>query len=349
MLVIREGGLGDIILTVPILRALRALCGPDIRIDALVREPVAGLLADSDIVDGVYAKGSKPWRTLKTIVAMRRRRYQVIVDLVSSPSLSFALWMLAIAPRAHRIGGDKAELQKMYHEHVQLPPRPSIHFMERLRRIAAFVIADVPVIDRVPWFDWPESVRRQSDAVWHAIVETPGSAGPARGSVLVNLSAGIPRRTWPVESYRQLLSLLIPEYRGEIGRWILTAAPAERPKAVELATSLACPEVVVLPLQSDFRVVIDLAGRVDLVVTPDTSILHAASATGVPVVVLTVAENVIAWAPWKIPSAVVSARTGLPVSAIPVAEVAAAFDRVAATLSFGASPHPLHAPAGVDP
>jgi len=341
ILVVREGGFGDIILLFPILRALRASVGPDVTIDVLVREPVAGLLADNTLIDRLYSKGANLRRTVGTIRAMRQRRYQVVIDLVSSPSLSFALWILAAAPGAHRVGGDKAELRRMYHQHVDLPPRPSIHFMERLRRIASFAIGDAPVHDQIPWFNWPESVRRQAGSVWQSLVPTPQMPDhpPRQAVVLVNLSAGQPQRTWPVESYRRLLTLLIAKYSDRVYRWILTSVPEDRPKAASLAAALDRPEVVLLPPQSDFRVIIELTGRVDLVFTPDTSLLHAASAYGVPVVAFFVAEKVISWAPWKIPSAVVPAPEGLPVSAISVAQMEAAFDRIMPQLN--AKPHSL--------
>ncbi len=328
ILVVREGGFGDLILTMPILRALRQRVGPDVTIDLLVREPVAGMMAGNGVTDNLYAKGNSLFHAIPTILAMRRRRYQAVVDLVSSPSLSFALWILAAAPRAHRSGGDKAELRGMYHQHAELPPRPSIHFMERLRRIAAFATGDAPVCDEIPWFNWPADVRERADSVWRSVVPQ-SNLGSARGRVvLVNLSAGLPRRTWPDQLYRELLSDLVPRYEGRIERWIITSSPAERHRALALLTAVNRPELVILPPQSDFRVIAALAGRADVVLTPDTSLVHAASAAGVPVVGFTVAENVISWAPWRIPCAVVAAPPGMTVSAIPVSEVAAAFDRL---------------------
>jgi ADP-heptose:LPS heptosyltransferase len=333
ILVVRDGGFGDMILTVPILNTLRALAGPDVRIDLLVRRQVYQLSQGYHRVNRTYAKGGGLWSSIAAIRSMRRRQYQVVIDLVLSPSLSFAFWILGAAPGAHRVGGDKAEMRRMYHQHIDLPPRPSIHFVERLRRIAAPAIGETPLDDQVPWIEWPQSVSARIDSLLDDQVGH-GDAHTADGAVvLVNLSAGLPKRVWPDDSYRELLRRLTDRYNDRVCRWLITASPAEHQRAVSLAVAINDAKITVLPVEQDFRVIAALAGRVDLVITPDTSILHAASAQGVPLVVFTVAENVISWAPWKVPSAIVSAAKGQPVSTIPVDDVEAAFDRMAEALS----------------
>jgi len=335
ILVVREGGFGDIILTVPILNTLRRLYGPKVQIDFLVRRPIFKLIEGFDKVDRSFAKGGGLGYALKTIRAMRKCRYQVVIDLVSSPSLSFALWILRAAPGAHRVGGDKAELRGMYHQHIELPPRPSIHFMERLRRIAALAIGDEPLDDQVPWMTWPGAVNAKVVSLLQDITGQSAAERRDGAIVLVNLSAGLPKRTWPDESYCELLTRLCNRYETGVSKWLITAAPSEHDRAVALADSVGHPLIGVLPKESDFRVIAALAGQVDLVVTPDTSIQHAASAQGVPLVVFTVAENTISWAPWKVPSAVVAAPKGQPVSAISVDEVEAAFEQMAEKIGLG--------------
>jgi ADP-heptose:LPS heptosyltransferase len=340
ILVVRDGGFGDIILTIPIINTLRALAGPDVRIDLLIRRQVYQLSQGYYRVNRSYAKGGSLWSSIAAIRSMRRRQYQVVIDLVLSPSLSFALWILGAAPGAHRVGGDKAEMRSMYHQHTDLPPRPSIHLLERLRRIAAPAMGETPLDDRVPWIEWPKGVSARIDSLLGDQIGR-GAADTADGAVvLVNLSAGLPKRVWPDDSYRELLRRLADRYNDRVRRWLITASPAEHQRAVSLAAAINHAKITVLPVEQDFRVIAALAGRVDLVVTPDTSILHAASAQGVPLLVFTVAENVISWAPWKVPSAVVSAAKGQPVSTIPVDDVEAAFDRMAEALSASSGTAP---------
>ncbi|GAB4326161.1 MAG: glycosyltransferase family 9 protein [Candidatus Zixiibacteriota bacterium] len=324
ILVVREGGFGDLILTIPVIRTLRRHVGPDVTIDALVREQVVGFYRELDQIDRLFAKGSKLGHAFRTICQMRKRRYDVVVDLVSSPSLSFALWIIFAAPGAHRLGGDKAELKGMYQQHIELPPRPSIHFMERLRRIAAQAFGEAPLADEVPWINWSEDVRLACDRIWREIT----NANPGGPVVLVNLSAGLPRRTWPDAKYRDLMPRLLEHFGDRVSKWVITAGPNEPGRATDLVSHCNDPRVVPLPRTSDFRVVAALVSRVALVITPDTSLVHACSAHGTPVVMLTVAENVIAWAPWKIRHRVVNAAPGEDVATLSVDRV---FDAVIAS------------------
>ena len=329
ILVVREGGFGDLILTVPIIRTLRRHFGPNVIIDALVREPVVDTYKDLDQINCLFAKTSKLAQALPVIRQMRKRKYDVVIDLVSSPSLSFALWILRAAPGAHRVGGDKAELKGMYHQHIELPPRPSIHFMERLRRIAAQAVGDVPLADDVPWFNWPEEVKQQADSVWASIVDLESNGHPPGPVVLINMSAGIPRRTWSDAKYRELLPRLLAKYGDMVHRWILTAAPHEFHRATELMEYTKHPNVVTLPTQPDFRIVAALTAKISLVITPDTSIVHACSAHGTPVVVFTVNENIKSWSPWNCPHEIVLADVAADVESIEVDAVETAIVQLA--------------------
>lgn len=328
ILIVREGGYGDLIVTAPVIRTIRQHLGPDVIIDALVREAVVVTYKDFDQINRLFAKCSKLAQAVRTIRAMRKRRYDLVIDLVSSPSLSFALWVVLAALGAHRVGGDKAELKGMYHQHIDLPPRPTIHFMERLRRIAVQPFGDLPMADNVPWFNWPDDVVRQVDTVWRELVDVQPSGDAPGPVVLINMSAGVAQRTWPDASYQELLPRLLVSHGARVHRWLITAAPHEFQRATDLVAASGDTRVVVLPTQSDFRVVTALAGKMSLTITPDTSFVHACAANGKAVVSFTVADKIVSWAPWKCPHEVVGAAEGEDVSAITVARIQAAFNRV---------------------
>jgi ADP-heptose:LPS heptosyltransferase len=58
-----------------------------------------------------------------------------------------------------------------------------------------------------------------------------------------------------------------------------------------------------------------------LLITPDTSFAHAASAMGTPVLDLMIGENVIPWAPVGVPHQVVSSQDPYSLRELPVEDV----------------------------
>lgn len=322
VLVLRDGGLGDMILTAPVLRTLREALGSQARIDLMCRASSAAVIEGTVLADTIARVGDNPFQSLPAIRALRHNEYDLVIDLVLSASLSWALRLLAVAPRAVRVGGEKGDLAGMFDLNAPLPPRHTQHFLERLRAVAFAALGDFPFSDAPPWLVYPEEVRQRADRVWTNL------GGDGRRVVWVNISAGNARRRWPIERYRALLERLLADETLAAFRWVLSSAPEDSSGGKQLVAALHDPGCVLLPIEKDFRVLIEMLKHAALVLTPDTSMVHAASAVGRPVVVLSVAENAVTWAPWKVPCEVVSAPPGEPAGRIRVHEVAQALRRL---------------------
>jgi len=326
VLVLRDGGLGDMILTAPVLRTLWEVLGPEARIDLMCRASSAAVIEGTGLADTISRVGDNPLRSWPAIRALRSNDYELVIDLVLSASLSWALRLVAAAPGAVRVGGDKGELTGMFDFNTALPPRHTQHFLERLRSVAFAALGDFPLSDVPPWLVYPVDLRQRANRIWTDL----GVDG--RHAIWVNISAGNQRRRWPIERYRLLLEQLAADESLAAFRWVLSAAPEDYPLAKQMVAALHNPRCVLLPIEKDFRVVIELLKNAILVLTPDTSMVHAASAVGRPAVVLSVAENAITWAPWKVPFEVVSALPGKPASSIEVGRVAEAVVRLIARI-----------------
>ncbi|HSR43189.1 MAG TPA: hypothetical protein VLL48_13470, partial [Longimicrobiales bacterium] len=104
VLAIRLHALGDTVLTLPYLHAVRRLLGPDVTLDFLTREEVADIPRSVVLFDRVYAIGggrNSRAQALSAAALLPRlwlSRYQVVLDLQRS-RLSRAVRM-ALAPGA---------------------------------------------------------------------------------------------------------------------------------------------------------------------------------------------------------------------------------------------------------
>ena len=133
MLVIRLERIGDVLVGVPVLRALRAWY-PDARIELLVSRPnraVAG--AVGRFVDHVWIYEKTVRSAVGLLRALRRARYDVIVDLVDHPSTNAQLTIRWCRPRA-AVGLLHAESGLYTHAAPTLDPAV-VHPVERFAQL----------------------------------------------------------------------------------------------------------------------------------------------------------------------------------------------------------------------
>jgi ADP-heptose:LPS heptosyltransferase len=153
----------------------------------------------------------------------------------------------------------------------------------------------------------------------------PAAGGPLR--VVVNISTPSVSRRWPPEKIIELA-------RGMDTRRA-TMLIASTPEDAELARQIASQAGAgLLPPCRDFALFVALLDLADIIVTPDTSIVHIAAALGKPVLVLnTAADAAAAWTPWGVPYRLLCGRG--EVSEIAVADVglelASLLDEIAAS------------------
>ncbi len=132
----------------------------------------------------------------------------------------------------------------------------------------------------------------------------------------INLSAGERRREWPVERWITLVSRLdVPA--------VVFGMPDRVADRKRIET--ACPQVISSPQTDSIDDVGEILRRLTLVVTPDTSLLHAASAVQTPVVGLYRSDpvHVERFGPFRVPNRQVLSATDL-VADIPLEAVLAA-------------------------
>lgn len=332
ILFIRYGGIGDMILSLPIFRAARAKF-PDARIDVLCDPKNAGPLQDTGLADNVALYDKNPQQTARLVSRLRRQKYNYIDNLVVYPSFTFGTLARLIGPAAIRAAGDQERFSYFYNHLIDLPPKREIHMLDRLFLLAADITgAQVSAID-TPWATYGLTTRQEAEKLFSFVVNklslNPGTPRIAA----VNLSAGLLRREWPLEKNGEFMRIAVEKYRKKINGWVIVTNPQKPEEAQQLADMVNHPAVVILPASSDFRVMMEFLRHIYLLITPDTSFAHAASAMGTPVLDLMIGENVKTWAPVGVPNEIVSSRDPLSFREVPVDVVRKAFEKLLDKLS----------------
>jgi ADP-heptose:LPS heptosyltransferase len=283
ILVIDFGQLGDVVLSLPALSAVRHRF-PRARVTVAVGGAassvveLAGVADESLPVDRVALRdGPKHlsvWQIGKLVLETRRRKFDFVIDLHSLSETNL-LGFLSGAPQrlyARRPGRSLDYLSNF-------KPQPPVedrrkHAIDRyLDVLAPLGVGEVSRVPRLPV--------RDEDS--RAVLEMLRKAKATDDAPLVGIfpGAGHPSRRWPVERFAELAWML---ERNDSVRSIIFAGPEER-QLVREARSKFPPTSVVLD-RLNVAQLAAAAARLSVFVSNDTGPMHIAAAVGTPVVIL---------------------------------------------------------------
>ncbi|HEV8449688.1 MAG TPA: glycosyltransferase family 9 protein [Gemmatimonadaceae bacterium] len=281
VLFLRHDRAGDMVLSTGVLRAI-ARSHPTITLDVLASPLNAPIIEGADYVATTITFDKRALGSYIPIARrLRRAKYDAVVDcMVTAPSVTTLLLVLASGAR-HRIGISGRGNDDAFTLTVSPDPRPDGHMVDRLSALVQAFGVDPATMDRRPSLDLSEMEIARAVSMWAA------PEGAAR--VLVNISAGSAERTWPDERYVEVMRHIHERHPGAVLR--VVSAPSETERATRVANA-ADARVVSTPT---IRAAFALVATADLVITPDTSIAHAASALRVPAVAMYSNEKSERW------------------------------------------------------
>jgi ADP-heptose:LPS heptosyltransferase len=312
VLVVRHDWIGDMILSTGALRRIKE-AHPQVDVDVVASPSNAVVLEGLPFVRRVFVHRQGDTRHL---LRLRRELRAVGYDAalngrVLRPKLTpdTALTLLA-SGAARRIGVAGGGADFLYTDPVVAAP--DAHFVRHLAALTEPLGLDPDGGDWRPTLAIHPGERETAERQWAE------AAGTGR-RLLVNISARARPRRWPddrfVEALRQLRSAA-PDVR------ILVTSP---PDEYECARAIA-DAVGAAAAKPLLRETFALVATADMVLTPDTSIAHVASAFSTPVVVMFV-PGWTGFVPYRTPGRYICA-TGPTLDALPVEPVVAALELV---------------------
>jgi heptosyltransferase-3 len=315
-LLIRPDRIGDAIISTPLLMLLRERF-PAARIDMLLgrkNRSAAELLPEIDGHPVLAGSTSEVFNTIRTI---RGRRYDVAINLLANDSASGSL-LMALSGARVRIGF-RGEAEGVYDYVVEKPSTP-IHIV----RESSLLLAPLGIS---PIGEMPS---RESE---HLRIEIPDDAlqgaksraaflftDNSRHRLIMNISGSSPEKFWGVEQYIELALRL----RARGTESIIAGSPGDSQKVAAIAAGAGCSFLPPTPSLAEFAAMLS---RADLIVTPDTSVVHLSAALRKPTVMLVASESAgSAWHPWGTRYQVVRHKESIP--EIPVEEVERSIEKL---------------------
>jgi len=278
ILVLRGGALGDFIVTLPALAALRRRW-PDARIELAGNATAAGLGREAGLLDTVHAQHEARWSALyaDTPLPPDFARWLATFDLVVN------FWPDPDGQLAHHFPRHAAQ---RFLTAAALPATApaAAHYRGALDPLG---------LEPTPTF---------------FSLRTPPSPAPPNRPIVVHPGSGSPRKNWPADRWRQLISLLPPPLSLVVGEAEPTGWRDGNFPGVTVLADLTLNQLA------------DHLETARVFVGHDSGVSHLAAACSAPCVLLFGPTDPAVWAP---PAPHVHVlRAGPDLAALSVADVA---------------------------
>jgi len=275
---------GDAVMTVPALRALRRLL-PEAHITLATRSLAKDIFTGADFIDDllVYDHGSSLFgRVLTQAREWRSRRFDLAILFPNS----FAAAVIALLGRARlRIGYATEGRGFLLSQALDLPAwresrHESFYYLNIIAQLERMLHGQSKILEQEPAVDLSVSHDRRAGAI--AFLREQGIR---EGRPLIALCPGSINsraKRWPAERYASLADRLMEE----LGAHVVLIGSAD-----ELAVSLDVSQrmrrqPIVLTGKTDLARAVAVLSEVDLLVTNDTGPAHIAAALGRPTLVI---------------------------------------------------------------
>lgn len=309
ILLLRQDRIGDALISIPIMRALRQHL-PQARIDILLgKENYAIRRALGRYIDDVLSYSKRPSAIMALLGKLRRRHYDVVIDLMDNPSATSSA-IVRYCGAKYGVGVLKSNAAAYSHV-VPLLDTSQIHIVERIAQLLMPFGIDPDTVSLDLEYDIAADERSRAAE----------SLSPKHGHFLVglNLSSSSNTRMWDAEHWIDLARLL-NEALSNI-QIVGFAAPNHSDILSHVA---AYAPITPAPIAASFHDFAAMLSLCDGIISPDTSVVHLAAAWKTPCVAMFVHSNhnSMPWVPYCSPHRCL--YDAADIRGIAVADVAAA-------------------------
>ncbi len=300
ILIIKMRYIGDVILVTPLIAALKERL-PGAQIDVLVNHNTAAILSGHSMIRRVLGfdvekSRKQPMYIFRLIQGIRRRRYDLVIDLTGSDRAA-AVTRFSGAPL--RIGYSRLRKLREKLVYTQVIPYHlgSLHTVDY--HLKAAEVLHLPVKDRHPSLAVMPASRQ-------AVEQKLSAAGIVPDAPFVVIHPGARRwyKSWPPERYARLGDRIIDERTIPV---ILSGGPGDQDICRKIELEMIHPPI-------------NLSGRLNLteltaliqksacLIGNDSAPIHIATAVGTPVIALFGPTLSSAWAPRRPSDTVIAAE-----------------------------------------
>lgn len=291
ILVVCTRRIGDVLLTTPFVRSLKAQW-PDTPIDMLVFRGTEGVVEHNPDVREVITVAQRAPLRERIADAMRMwRRYDLACAAISSDRPRFYAFF-AGRKRIALVDPDRVtRLNRIMLHGIALNEYQSVHTVRSSLALASLLGIEQHA-DVVPPGIGDDPARR---AAFDARFDAPGVIEPGQPFAVLHLLPMFEYKRWTIDGWVELIRSL----RAAGLAVVLSGGPARAEREYAERVMAASGEPVLnLVGELSFGESAELYRRARLYIGPDTGATHVAAATGTPTVAIFGPTDAVRWGPW---------------------------------------------------
>ncbi|UCB52503.1 MAG: glycosyltransferase family 9 protein [Candidatus Zixiibacteriota bacterium] len=283
ILIIQLRRIGDVLLSTPVIRALKTRF-PKSCIAFLVERESADILTLNPYLDEVIVlereRYRNPFYSLRKIWQIRRRGFDLVIDFLGNPRTAYITFL---SGAGRRMGYDVHWRRFYYNLLIKDDGRPkysATHKLEALKSLG------IDASDLRPDFLISEEARLFSQSLFQ-------EAGVDPGKLIISLSPTSRRhfRRWHLERFARLADWLISRFQATV---VLVWGPGER-GVVEKVGGLMEQKPLISPETEDLFRLGAILQKCDLHIGNDNGTKHVAVAMGKPTLTIYGPQDPVNW------------------------------------------------------
>ena len=327
ILLIRYDRLGDMVITTPLIESLHSIA-PHAEIDILASWRNSALIANDPRVHSIYRWGGSPVKRLQTLLACRKRRYDLTFQLILWRTTLPGLLAGLLTPHGRVVSRDDPNNRVIFDHTYKVDS--TTHYCEQ---VYGFLEAgldtggNAPTMPPYSLYIEPDA-EKKGEAKLQELAQSPGSY------VLLNISAGERERELSQPQLIELVSGLQPTLARHHLHLIISGGPADQDQAARIIEAVNSDNISLYfgSLQEALVAIRDAR----CIITPDTGTNHLASALQTPTVVFFTGNGrPVGWGPRVAHHRVVMATEGNDASALNVRDIVDATAALLHEISHG--------------
>jgi len=290
ILFLRPEKIGDMLSTFPVIDALKNNF-PHLKISILASPKNIALIKNDPRFDKIYIYHKRIWRDLFQLRQIRKENYDCVIDMICNDSVTALLISQYCVKDCPRIGVEKVKYGGFYDFKFN---NNSDHIIDNtLETLTAFGINPASASGFAPPYIGKKDFKLAED-----YFDQYKTGHPLIKKIGFNLSAGSPTRILSNDKLLEIISPILA-LNNDYHIFLFTT-PGERGRAEEIMRNFKS-RVNLIPQNMNLIQASALISKLDIMISPDTSLIHIARSLQIPVIGLysQCQWNLLWWHPYK--------------------------------------------------